>query len=241
MRAAVNHVGHRDRQHFGIWPAKILEKRNADSLRRGLGRPERNGEDCVGAELGLGFGAIQLEHGLIYGQLVERINPLHRWEDFLRHVLDRLGDALAQEPLLVTVPQLDGFMLPGARARRHSGPSNCASGQDHIHFHGRIAARIQDFARFDIINRAHNLNFKFQFLLKGPRMIEGASNESRTWRIFPNPGHGARLTADPQRFRNSRARRGPRPVSGPAASARKRCQFQAWRRFVGRRGGRRTS
>ena len=119
VRAAVDDVGHRDRQHFGVRAAQVLEEGHAQGLGRRFGGGQRDGEDGVGAELGLGFGAVELEHDAVNGQLVERIHAAEGREDFLGDILDRFGDAFAEVTFLVAVAQFEGFVLAGAGARRH--------------------------------------------------------------------------------------------------------------------------
>ena len=72
MGAAVDDVGHRHGQHFGVRPAEIFEQRLAERGGGGLGVGERDGEDGVGAELGFRFRAVQFQHRAVNRQLVER-------------------------------------------------------------------------------------------------------------------------------------------------------------------------
>src|ERR1700720_2175900 len=58
--------------------------------------------------------------------------------DFVRHIFDGLGDALAQETPFVAVPQFDGFMLAGAGARRHGRAPHRAARQDDVGLDRRI-------------------------------------------------------------------------------------------------------
>ena len=140
VRAAVDDVGHGDGQHFGVRPAEILEERHAQRVRRRLGVGERDREDGVRAQLGLGFRPVQLEHDAVNRQLVERVHAAQRRQDLLGDVLDRLGDAFAQVALLVAVAQFEGFVLARAGARRHRRAPERAAIQDHINFHRGITA-----------------------------------------------------------------------------------------------------
>ena len=89
MRAAIDHVRHRHRQYFRIWPAQILEQRKPRILRGRLGIGQRHGQNRICAQLRFEFGPIQLEHHAINGQLIQRIHPLEYWQDFLRHIRHR--------------------------------------------------------------------------------------------------------------------------------------------------------
>ncbi len=147
MRAPVDHVRHRNRQHLRIRPAKILEQRNPNRLRRRFGGGQRNRQNGVSSKLGFCFRAIQIEHDAVHRQLIERINTSQRRQDFARHILHGLRDALAAVAFRITVPQLDGFVLARARARRNRRAPNRAARQ--------VSARIKDLARLNIIDRAH--------------------------------------------------------------------------------------
>ena len=59
-------------------PPRYLNSGMAQRVRRGLGVGQRDGEDGVRAQLGLGFRAVELEHGAVNGQLVERVQAPER-------------------------------------------------------------------------------------------------------------------------------------------------------------------
>ena len=61
-------------------------------------------------------------------------------------VADGLPDALAAVPGRVAVAQFERFALAGRRAGRHGRAPEGAALERHVHFDGRIPARIQDFA-----------------------------------------------------------------------------------------------
>ena len=103
-------------------------------------RGERDGEDGIGAQLGLGLGAVELEHDAVNRQLVEGVHAAERGKDFLGHVLDGLGDAFAAVSFLVAVAQFEGFVLAGAGARRHRRAAHRAAGKGNVNFHCGITA-----------------------------------------------------------------------------------------------------
>ena len=67
MGAAIDDVGHRDGEDFGVGAAEVFEEGKVQTGGGGLGVGQGNGENGVGAEDGFGFGAIQLQHDAIDG------------------------------------------------------------------------------------------------------------------------------------------------------------------------------
>ena len=112
----------------------------------GAGAGHGDGEDGVGAELGLVLGAVDGDHGGVDQALVGGVHAGEfRREDGL-DVFDGVEDALAQVVGLVAVAQFDGFVLAGGGARRHSGAAHGAAVENDVGFDGGIAAGIKDFA-----------------------------------------------------------------------------------------------
>ena len=65
MRAAVEDVHHRHRQHVRVRAAEVAEQRQVGGLGGGLGDGQRDAEDGVGAERALVGGAVQVDHRLV--------------------------------------------------------------------------------------------------------------------------------------------------------------------------------
>src|SRR5207249_8091663 len=82
--------------------------------------------------------------------------PLEPRPDDLVHVLDGLEHALAAEPLLIAIPQLDCFVLAGRGAARHRGSTGRSTREGHIGFDRRVAPAIEDLARAYRDDRAHD-------------------------------------------------------------------------------------
>ena len=89
------------------------------------------------------------------GELIEGIQPAHGGEDFVGDVLDGLGDAFADEAVLVAVAQFEGLVFAGAGAGGNRGAAGGAAGEEDVHFNGWVAAGIQNFTGFDVRNCAH--------------------------------------------------------------------------------------
>ncbi|KAG1530709.1 hypothetical protein G6F50_017132 [Rhizopus delemar] len=67
--------------------------------------------------------------------------------------------ALAQITALVAIAQLDGFAGARGGAGRHGRAAHGAGFQQHITFHGGVAARIQNLAANDIVDCTHDFTF----------------------------------------------------------------------------------
>jgi hypothetical protein len=147
VRAAVDDVGHRHGQDFGVRPAEIFEQRLVQTGGGGLGVRQRDGENGVRAELGLRFRAVELEHRGVHRQLIERVQADEFGRDDVGDVFDGLLHALAAETFLVAVAEFDGFVFAGAGAAGHRRAAERAAAQRHVNFHGGVTARVEDFAR----------------------------------------------------------------------------------------------
>ena len=97
----------------------------------------------------------QLVQPLIDPPLIERVHPLQLWRDALVDVPHGIQDAFLAVPLRIAVTQLDGFVLTGRSAGRHGRATARAAHQGHISFNGRITARVQNFARVNLIYLGH--------------------------------------------------------------------------------------
>ena len=99
--------------------------------------------------------AVDLDHDAVDGPLVVGFQPHQRLGDLLVHVDDRVLRALAHVAVLVAVAQLDGFERSGRCARRHGRAAERPVLEHDLHFHGRIAARVQNLATEYIDDDAH--------------------------------------------------------------------------------------
>ena len=70
---AVQHVHHRHGQHVGVGAADGAVQRDLQLGGRRLGRRQRHAEDGVGPEAGLVVGAVEVDHRLVDGPLVEGV------------------------------------------------------------------------------------------------------------------------------------------------------------------------
>ena len=148
VRAAVEHVHHRDRQHARGLPAEVAPQRLALLGGGGARGGERDAEDRVRAEARLVRRAVEVDQRAIEARLVERVGAVDRLGDLAVHVRDRLRDALAA-PRLPAVTQLRRLELAGRRAGGDRGAAGRARAQRELDLDRGIAARVEDLAGVD--------------------------------------------------------------------------------------------
>ena len=155
MRAAVQHVQHRRGQNARIDAAQVTVERNLQRLRDGARRGHGDGQNGIRAQLAFIRRAIELNHGLVDEPLVGGVHAFQLRRNHRLHIGHGLQNALAHVVALVAVAQFHGLMLAGGGARRHNGAAQGAAFQNHVRFHGRIAARIQNLAGTNGNNLSH--------------------------------------------------------------------------------------
>ncbi len=96
MGAAVEDVHHRDGKDLCVWPAEVLEEGQPDLRGGGVGGGQRDGEEGVGAELRFVRRAIEGDHGLVDGDLVEGVEAGEFLGDDFFDAGDGLGHALCR-------------------------------------------------------------------------------------------------------------------------------------------------
>ena len=153
VRAAVEHVHHRHRQHVRVGAADVAVQRHAALLGDRLRRRERHAEDRVGAEPALGVGAVERAQLGVEDPLVGGVEPGDRVADLAVHVRDRVLHALAAVADLA-VAELDRLVRAGAGAARHRRPAAGARDQLDLDLDGRVAAGVQDLPRRDVVDDA---------------------------------------------------------------------------------------
>ena len=138
VRATVDDVEHRDRQHVGVGSADVAEQRQPGGVGGGLGRGERDTEDRVGAELGLVVGAVQLDHRLVERALVVGVEAGERGTDLVVDAGDGLEHALA-DVTVTSVAELDGLESARGGAGRHRRAADRAVVEGDLDLNGRVA------------------------------------------------------------------------------------------------------
>src|SRR6266704_1776193 len=107
MRAAVEDVHHRHGEDVGDRPAEVAVQGEAGVLGRRPRHGHRYRQNRVGAEVTLVGGAVEVEHRVVQRDLLLGRHALEPRADHLVYVLHRLEYALAAEPLLIAVAQLE--------------------------------------------------------------------------------------------------------------------------------------
>ena len=153
VRAAVQHVHHRDREHVRRLAAEVAPQRlsglGGRRLRAGQGHPQ----DRVGPQAALVRGAVEVEHRAIDRRLVCGVEAAHGFGQLAVDVGDCLGDSLAA-PVVSAVAQLDGLELARRRARRHRRAARGARLEHHVDLDGGIAAAVDDLPRVNLLDLA---------------------------------------------------------------------------------------
>ena len=156
VRAAVEHVHERHRQHVRVGAADVAVQRELGLVGRRLRRGERHAEDRVGAEAALVVGAVEGDELVVEEALVGGVEADDGVGDLGVDVLDRGAHALAAVAL-AAVAQLDGLVGAGAGAARHDGPAARAGEQLDLDLDGRVPPGVEDLPAHDLDDRAHVL------------------------------------------------------------------------------------
>ena len=164
VRAAVEHVHERHRQHVRVGAAHVAVERQLGLVGRGLRRGQRHAEDGVGAEAALAVGAVEGQQLVVEEALVGGVEADHGVGDLGVHVLDRGAHALAAVAL-AAVTQLVRLVGAGAGAARDDGPAARSRQELDVDLDGRVSPGIEDLAAHDLHDRAHVLP---ALLLSGP-------------------------------------------------------------------------
>ena len=150
MSAAVEDVHHGHGEGLGVDTADIVVEADAQALSGGLGAGQGGAQDGVGAQTALVGGAVELDHGLVDGSLIQHVHAHQALGDLVVDVLHGVEDALAQVAALVAVPELTGLVDAGGGAGGHAGAAHGAVFQVDLHLNGGIAAGVQNLTAQDV-------------------------------------------------------------------------------------------
>ena len=97
VRTTVDDIGHRDGQDFGVGSAQITIQGQIQIGSGGFGVGQRDSQDRIGTQYGLGIRAVQFEHGLVHGHLIQGIQTFQFREDLFFHIGNGFGHTFAEE------------------------------------------------------------------------------------------------------------------------------------------------
>ncbi len=115
MEPAVQDVHQRDRKDMGVLASQISIKRFALLNGLGLGCGHGNGQNGIGAKLGLVLRAVQVDHDFVERHEVG-FHPLDLLGDGAIDIGDGLQDPFTLIARLVPIPQFQGLVLARGRS-----------------------------------------------------------------------------------------------------------------------------
>ena len=157
VRTAVDDVHHRNGQRLGVRTADITIEGHAEVVGGGAGHGQRHAEDGVGAQLRLGRGAVEGDHGLVDAHLIGDVHADDGRGDHLVDVLHGVEHAFAQVTALVAVTKFERLVLAGRCAARNGSAAECARYSPYFDLDGRIASRVEDLPCMNLYN-LHSCN-----------------------------------------------------------------------------------
>lgn len=126
--AAIDDIHHRHRKTKVIRGVgdggNVLIKGKMLGICNRLGGGEGNGENSIGAKIGLIFGVVEVEHKLIDLGLVAGVIADKNIANFIIYVPDGLEDTFAAKALWVAVAKFEGFASTGRSTRRNGGTAD---------------------------------------------------------------------------------------------------------------------
>ena len=137
--------------------SQVLVEGHVQVVGRGAGDGHGNAEDSVGAELAFVLGSVQFDHGAVDVDLLEGVEALDLCCDDVVDILDGFLDALAHIAAFVAVAEFDGFVFAGGCSGGNRGAAEGSVLKNDVYFNSRVAAGIEDLARFDVFDNAHGI------------------------------------------------------------------------------------
>ncbi len=141
---------------FAFGPPRYLNSGWSERGGGGFGVGERDGENGVRAELGFRFRAVELEHGA-RPRSIGRTRPAPMslgaitFVTFLTAFCTPLPRKRFLSPSRSSMASCSPVLAPQGTAAR---PDRAAA-QRHVHFHGWITARVENFARQNFFDFRH--------------------------------------------------------------------------------------
>ncbi len=199
MRAAVQDIEHGRGKNAGVDAAKIAIKRNFQRLRDGARSSHRNGENGVCAQLAFVRRAIEGDHRLVNQPLVACVHAFEFGRNHGFNVGHGLQNTFAEEVAFIAVAEFHSLMLAGGSAGRNNCAAHGAALENHICFHGGIAARVKNFARANSNDFSHICphNAVQQPVVEFGTAIHGKDFTGGALNRFQKPLHGQEFPPRP--------------------------------------------
>ena len=153
--AAVEDVHHGGWEQARVDAAEIAVEGELEGIGGGAGACHGDGEDGVGAEFGFIFAAVDGDHGGVDEALVAGVHAGEFWAKDGLYVFDCLKNSFAEVVVLVSIAELDGFVLAGGGSAGNGGASSGSAVEEDIGFDGGVAAGVEDFACVDRDDLGH--------------------------------------------------------------------------------------
>ena len=195
--AAVDDVHHRDREDIGIGAAEIAVQGDLELSRSRFRDGEGDAEDGVGAEFGLGRGAVEFDHLRVDGALLEGVHADDFRGDNLVDVLDGLQDALAAVTA-AAVAEFKRLVLTGGSTGRNGGDADKTGIKGHFDLDGRVASGVEDFPAENLYD-LHNCYRVKTFAFKSVANL-AISPHMRKYLPGRGKGYRTRTTLMPGQF-----------------------------------------
>ena len=155
VNAAAQDVDHGHGQLRGGRPAQISVKRQAGRGRRRPSHGERRSENRIRPQAPLARGPVELDQSIIQGGLLRCFDTPQGRRNRVLDVRDRLERPAPGVPLGVAIAQLERLGLARRGAGGHEGAPRGAVVEPDLDFNGRIAARVEHFARANRADVCH--------------------------------------------------------------------------------------
>ncbi len=160
VSATVDDVHHRNGENVSVATTYIFVEGKVEVVGCSLCNCERYAEDSVGAEVALGVGAVESQHGLVDSDLIKGIHANESCSDRTVYIGYGLCNALAHIAAFVTVAKLKSLVFTCRCARRNGCASKSTAFEQYVYFYCGIAAGVKylttcdfcDFHNFCLLN-----------------------------------------------------------------------------------------
>ena len=138
VSTTVDDVHHWNWKSVSVATTDVAVERQTECVGSGFGSGERNTKDGVGTELALSGSAIESDHLVVEGALIEHTITLECGSDDGVDILNSLQNAFAQVAVLVAIAEFKSLVLTCRSTRWHSCTTENTIFQNHIYFNCRV-------------------------------------------------------------------------------------------------------